>query len=71
MPTLRKDPAGDERKLWFHLRRHNFGYCRQRSCTTGGFIADFRCHKRRLVIEADGGQHADNFAYDEAKREAG
>jgi very-short-patch-repair endonuclease len=28
----------------------------------GPFIADFVCHDRRLIIEADGGQHADSIA---------
>jgi very-short-patch-repair endonuclease len=32
----------------------------------GGYIADFYCHKAKLVIEIDGGQHytADSLDYD-------
>jgi very-short-patch-repair endonuclease len=57
MRELRKNPTEAERKLWYHLRRRNLGYRFQRSHTIEGFIADFRCHERRLVVEVDGGQH--------------
>ena len=59
--------AEAEAKLWYHLRRRNLGYRFQRSYTIEGFIADFRCHEGRLVVEVDGGQHADNVAYDERR----
>ncbi|WP_371817978.1 endonuclease domain-containing protein [Bradyrhizobium sp. CCBAU 53421] len=29
----------------------------------GSYICDFVCRERRLVIEVDGGQHADSAAY--------
>ncbi len=67
MRQLRKDPTEAERKLCYHLRRRNLGYRCQRCYTIEGFIADFRCHQRRLVVEVDGGQHADNVAYDERR----
>ena len=67
MRGLRKNPTDAEQKLWYHLRRRNLGYRFQRSYTIEGFIADFRCHERRLVVEVDGGQHADNVAYDERR----
>ena len=60
MRELRKHPTEAEAKLWYHLRRRNLGYGFQRSYTIECFIADFRCHERRLVVEVDGGQHADN-----------
>ena len=55
-----------EAKLWYYLRRRNLGYRFQRSYTIEGFIADFRCHEGRLVVEVDGGQHL-NVAYDERR----
>ena len=67
MRELRKHPTEAEAKLWYHLRRRNLGYRFQRSYTIEGFIADFRCHEGRLVVEVDGGQHADNVAYDERR----
>ena len=30
----------------------------------GGYIVDFVCLEKRLVIELDGGQHMDNIIYD-------
>ena len=67
MRELRKNPTEAERKLWYHLRRRSLGYRFQHSYTIEGFIADFRCHERRLVVEVDGGQHADNVAYDQRR----
>ena len=26
----------------------------------GSFIADFACHEKKLIVEVDGGQHAEN-----------
>jgi very-short-patch-repair endonuclease len=67
MRELRKNPTEAERKLWYHLRQRSLGYRFQRSYTIEGFIADFRCHERHLVVEVDGGQHADHVAYDERR----
>jgi very-short-patch-repair endonuclease len=67
MRELRKHPTEAEAKLWYHLRRRNLGYRFQRSYTIEGFSADFRCHECRLVVEVDGGQHADDVAYDERR----
>jgi adenine-specific DNA-methyltransferase len=33
----------------------------------GAYIADFYCDAHRLVIELDGGQHAQQIAYDAAR----
>jgi hypothetical protein len=35
-----------------------------------GYIADFACPEARLVVEADGSQHADDVAYDDARERA-
>ena len=31
----------------------------------GNYVVDFVCEKSRLVVEADGGQHAERIAHDE------
>ena len=67
MRELRKHPTQAEQTLWYHLRRRNLGYRFQRSYTIEGFIADFRCLERRLVVELDVGQHADHLACDERR----
>ncbi len=50
-----------ERRLWAALRgRRLTGYKFRRQHPLGRFIVDFACVEHRLVIEADGGQHADS-----------
>ena len=51
-----------ERKLWFALRDRRFaGFKFRRQVPIGPFVADFVCFQARLVIEVDGGQHADSI----------
>jgi very-short-patch-repair endonuclease len=51
-----------ERKLWSALRNRQLDGAKfRRQQPIGPFIADFVCQERRLIVEADGGQHADNI----------
>jgi very-short-patch-repair endonuclease len=60
---LRKRMTAAERKLWFVLRDRRFAKFKfRRQVPIGRFIADFVCFDRRLVIEVDGGQHADSVS---------
>jgi very-short-patch-repair endonuclease len=62
---LRRNPTDTERKLWHHIRdkqMENFRFRRQRPI--GKYIVDFICLEANLVIELDGGQHADQQQYD-------
>jgi very-short-patch-repair endonuclease len=60
---LRRDLTDAERKLWSALRGSQLcGAKFRRQQPIGPFIADFVCQDHRLIIEADGGQHADNMA---------
>lgn len=60
---LRTDMTDAERRLWSLLRnRRGGGRKFRRQHPIGPYIADFACVERRLIIEADGGQHADNPA---------
>ena len=55
---LRRQRTPAEQALWHALRRQQVGgvqFRRQRPI--GKFIADFYCHKARLVVEVDGGVH--------------
>ncbi|MCP9627873.1 DUF559 domain-containing protein [Rhodopseudomonas palustris] len=57
--SFRQNPTGAERKLWQRLRRSAFAEAHfRRQATIGPYYADFACHRLRLVIELDGGQHA-------------
>jgi len=50
-----------ERKLWYAFRDRRFAdYKFRRQVPVGPFIADFICYDARVVIEVDGGQHADS-----------
>jgi very-short-patch-repair endonuclease len=60
--ALRVRMTDAERKLWFALRDRRFaGYKFRRQVPIDRFIADFICFEARLVIEVDGGQHADSM----------
>jgi very-short-patch-repair endonuclease len=49
-----------ERKLWWRLREIQIkGTHFRRQATIGPYYADFACHERRVVIEVDGGGHAE------------
>jgi very-short-patch-repair endonuclease len=50
-----------ERKLWLIIRSRQLGGAKfRRQQPIGPFIADFVCQEGRLIVEDDGGQHADN-----------
>jgi very-short-patch-repair endonuclease len=58
---LRSRMTDAERKLWFALRDRRFAEFKfRRQVSLGPYIADFLCFGSRLVIEVDGGQHADS-----------
>ncbi len=60
--ALRLRMTDAERKLWYALRDRRFaGFKFRRQAPIGPFIADFVCFEARLVIEVDGGQHADSL----------
>lgn len=66
---LRQNPTDAEHRLWQKLRKPPFDSIHfRRQATIGPYFADFACHARRLVIEVDGGQHAENIS--DSKRTA-
>ena len=63
--SLRINQTDAENRLWFHLRSRKFhGWKFRRQHILQGYIVDFVCLERKLVIELDGGQHADQEIYD-------
>jgi len=57
---LRKKMTDTERFVWRRLRSHRFaGYKFRRQMPIGRYIVDFVCLERRLILELDGGQHAE------------
>ncbi|WP_395020011.1 endonuclease domain-containing protein [Dongia sp.] len=60
---LRREMTEAEKKLWHHIRADQLeGNRFRRQVPEKPYILDFCCLKKRLVIEVDGGQHADNNA---------
>ena len=56
--TLRRESTDAEQRLWSILRNRQLnGFKFRRQVEIGGYIADFLCAERRLIIEVDGGQH--------------
>ena len=66
--SLRRNMTEAEAVLWSKLRdRQIEGVKFRRQVEIGPFIADFVCLERRLVVEVDGGQHADASEKDAAR----
>jgi very-short-patch-repair endonuclease len=63
--TLRQQMTDAERRLWRHLRDRRLGGWKfRRQYPVGPYIVDFICLEKNLVIEVDGGQHAENEEQD-------
>src|SRR5688572_4689255 len=57
--SLRRRLTDAEARLWFHLRNRAFmGHKFRRQHPIGLYVVDFVCIEARLVVELDGGQHA-------------
>lgn len=62
---LRRNLTDTERFVWQRLRSRRFaGFKFRRQMPVGPYIVDFVCLSRRLILELDGGQHADQKEYD-------
>jgi very-short-patch-repair endonuclease len=63
--ALRYSPTEAERLLWGQLRFWQIdGYKFRRQQPLGKYIVDFVCFEKGLIIELDGGQHAEQLNYD-------
>jgi len=68
--SLRSNLTDTEQLLWRHLRlRQINGHKFRRQRPIGPYIVDFVCLEKKLIIELDGGQHAEQSDYD-AERDA-
>lgn len=56
---LRRDSTDAESVLWYGLRDSRLPFKVRRQHPIGTYIADFAIPSRKLIIEIDGGQHAD------------
>ncbi len=54
--NLRKNMTKEERHLWYDfLSNYPVRFLKQK--VIDNYIVDFYCHRARLIIELDGGQH--------------
>jgi very-short-patch-repair endonuclease len=59
--AMRAEPTEAERKLWHALRDRRMQALKFRwQAPVGPYIVDFLCIAHRLVVEADGSQHAES-----------
>ena len=60
---LRRDQTEAEKLLWSKLRNRQLeGAKFVRQLPVGPYIVDFACRSLMLIVELDGGQHAENRA---------
>ena len=67
---LRRKQTPQEEKLWWYLKdRRLLGFKFRRQTSIGGYILDFYCAEKRLIIEIDGEIHNknDNREYDKIR----
>ena len=65
---LRRNATDTERKLWRHVRSRQLGGHRfRRQQPLGPYIVDFVCLDKKLIVEVDGGQHAERIGRDEKR----
>ncbi|TSA46337.1 endonuclease domain-containing protein [bacterium] len=57
---LRSNLTRAEKALWYILRAENLGFKFRRQAVIGKYVIDFVCYERKLIVEVDGGQHADS-----------
>jgi very-short-patch-repair endonuclease len=65
---LRQTMTDTEQKLWYYLRNRQLeGHKFRRQQEIDQYIVDFVCNDAMLIIELDGGQHAEQQEYDERR----
>jgi very-short-patch-repair endonuclease len=66
---LRHHQTDAERKLWGRMRNRQIdGWKFRRQVPYGPYVLDFFCFEADLVIEVDGGQHAEERAAQDRER---
>jgi very-short-patch-repair endonuclease len=66
---MRFNPSASEQLLWGAIRGKRLGAAFRRQVPLGRFVADFYAPARRLVVEVDGGYHAQRVKADARRDE--
>ncbi len=56
---MRNNPTEPEKRLWRSLSKSQLGHKIRRQSVIDGFVVDFLCPAKALVIEIDGDTHGD------------
>jgi adenine-specific DNA-methyltransferase len=65
---LRRDQTDAELKFWMRLRSRQIkGLKFRRQHSIGPYIVDFCCLEKKIVVEIDGGQHAEQTEEDQRR----
>lgn len=65
---LRQNSSDAEKYLWYFLRARRLGgYKFRRQHLIYPFVVDFICLEKKLIVELDGGQHAEQLQYDKKR----
>lgn len=66
---LRNNSTPEEILLWLELKNSKTGFKFRRQHSIGGYITDFYCPTKKLIIEIDGSQHSkkENREYDKIR----
>ena len=68
---MRRALTDAELKLWNELRAHRLmGLSFRRQMPIAGYIVDFACPSKKLVVEVDGSQHGDAATADADRKRA-
>jgi adenine-specific DNA-methyltransferase len=60
--------TGAEDLIWYQLRGRRLQNLKfKRQVPMGDYIVDFVCQHKKLIVELDGGQHAEALPYDERR----
>jgi very-short-patch-repair endonuclease len=62
---LRREMTKVEGRLWWFLRMKQYKYKFRRQHPIGPYIVDFVCIDKKLIVELDGSQHAEQQTYDQ------
>ena len=66
--SLRENQTDAEGLLWHYLRHKQLdGHKFRRQQPIGPYIVDFACMPRKVIVELDGGQHAERRNHDERR----
>jgi very-short-patch-repair endonuclease len=65
---LRKNSTEAEKLVWRYLRGRRFlGMKFRRQQPIGNYVVDFVCFEKNIIIEVDGGQHAEERNRDRSR----